>query len=105
MKKVIKEGKVAVLYSPGYGAGWFTWNSDFPQCIFSPDIVDLVLSNRSNEITDDLCKDLFETQYFYTGGACDLCVMWLEEGTRFTIDEYDGSESINIIDQIQYITA
>lgn len=27
MDKVIKDGKVAVLYSPGFGAGWFTWNN------------------------------------------------------------------------------
>ena len=25
MEKVIRDGKVAVLYSPGYGAGWSTW--------------------------------------------------------------------------------
>ena len=24
MEKVIRDGKVAVLYSPGYGAGWTT---------------------------------------------------------------------------------
>ena len=26
MQKVIRDGKVAVLYSPGYGAGWYTWS-------------------------------------------------------------------------------
>jgi hypothetical protein len=28
MEKVIRDGKVAVLYSPGYGAGWYSWNRD-----------------------------------------------------------------------------
>ena len=25
-KKYIRDGQVAVIYSPGYGAGWSTWN-------------------------------------------------------------------------------
>jgi hypothetical protein len=28
VEKYIKDGKVAVLYSAGYGAGWSTWNYD-----------------------------------------------------------------------------
>ena len=27
-EKYIKDGKVAVAYSPGFGAGWSTWNDD-----------------------------------------------------------------------------
>ena len=26
IEKVVRDGKVAVLVSPGYGAGWSTWN-------------------------------------------------------------------------------
>ena len=26
MEKVIRNGQVAVLYSPGFGAGWYSWN-------------------------------------------------------------------------------
>ena len=28
MEKIIEDGKVAVLVSKGYGAGWSTWNLD-----------------------------------------------------------------------------
>jgi hypothetical protein len=42
LKKVIRDGKVAVLYSPGFGAGWYSWNSSVPQCLFSPEIVAMV---------------------------------------------------------------
>ena len=32
MKKVIENGQVAVIYSPGFGAGWYTWNQGrFPE--------------------------------------------------------------------------
>jgi hypothetical protein len=26
MNKLIRDGMVAVLYSPDYGSGWYTWN-------------------------------------------------------------------------------
>ena len=49
MEKVIENGQVAVIYSPGFGAGWYTWNqSRFPELndgtalLFDPILVDLV---------------------------------------------------------------
>jgi hypothetical protein len=42
MKKLIRDGKVAVLYSPGFGAGWSTWNQELPELVFNPVIVDFV---------------------------------------------------------------
>lgn len=31
------------------------------------------------------------------GGADQLEVEWIEEGTRFEIHEYDGSESVRVL--------
>ena len=31
MKKVNENDEVAVLVSPGYGAGWYSWNKDYLQ--------------------------------------------------------------------------
>jgi len=92
MEKLIRDGKVAVLYSPGWGAGWFTWNTSHPECIFDPEIAKIVLREESGSI-----DDIYEKKYngdFYTGGSDDLKVMWLDEGSEFVIDEYDGNESI-----------
>lgn len=82
MKKVIRDGKVAVLYSPGYGAGWYSWSS-VEQCLFSPEIVELVEQGRQGEITDQYCEKLFGVDSFYTGGARTLKIQWLPVGTRF----------------------
>ena len=98
-KKVIRGGKVAVLYSPSYGAGWYTWNKKYPQCLFSPEIVDLVESGKKDEITTALCGYLFGLD-FYAGGALDLEIMWLPVGTAFKVDEYDGNEKIYTIDDL-----
>ena len=104
MNKVIRDGKVAVLYSPGFGAGWYTWNEDHEECIFDPDIVALVEKNDDGKYTIEIEK-LAEEKYehFYTGGAEDLRIEWLDEGQAFRIDEYDGSETIQTLDSLSLI--
>jgi hypothetical protein len=91
MNKIIRDGKVAVLYSPGFGAGWYSWNSQYPECLFDPEIVVAVENGDLNKVSD-LAIEKWEN--FYTGGSDDLKIEWLPEGTAFRIDEYDGSESI-----------
>lgn len=118
MNKVIRDGMVAVLYSPGYGAGWYSWNTKFSECLFHPDIVALV--EKKNEIEEtltytelrryenkdikaivkqieDKAKELWGEE-FYAGGARDLSIEWVREGTVFKIKEYDGSESLKFGD-------
>lgn len=105
MEKVIRDGKVAVLYSPGYGAGWYSWNSDHPEIVFHPKLVELVEQDRLDEITEEFMKEHFNIDYIYCGGADDLEIKWIEQGVAFTIDEYDGFESIQYIDKIEYLVA
>ena len=102
MKKFERDGKIAVLLSPGFGAGWFTWNSENRELLFDPEIVEAVLA-------DDRTKAarIAETKWpdGYYGGASDLVVKWVEPGTAFRIDEYDGSESFVAMDREEYIVA
>jgi hypothetical protein len=104
MEKVIRDGKVAVLYSPGFGAGWSTWNYEFPECVFDPDIVEMI----EKEIDAHEIAKFAEKKYgddFYPGGADDLRIMWLSEGTEFIINEYDGSESIQTRENTNWTVA
>lgn len=55
MEKVIRDVKVAVLISQGFGAGWYSWHSK-QELLFHPKIVELVEQNRKNEITEKLCQ-------------------------------------------------
>lgn len=96
-EKYIRNGKVAVAYSPGYGAGWATWNSDnLETLIFHPDIINMILSNRQSEIDKDWLVEHFGEEFedVYCGGASNLSIEWVPVGTQFRIDEYDGSESV-----------
>lgn len=102
MDKVIKDGKVAVLYSPGFGSGWYTWNQEFPELIFSPAIVKLVEQEKFDEL-----ETYMELKYpeVFKGGMMDLEIEWVPVGTEFRIHEYDGSENIELKEELNWLTA
>lgn len=107
MKKVIRNGLVAVLYSPGYGAGWTTWtyNKNLHEVmLFHPLIVEKVESGKEGEINNKWLVENFGEDFknVYCGGAYQLEIKWLPEGTAFTIDEYDGFEAITTLDDLIY---
>jgi hypothetical protein len=103
MKKMIRKGKVAVLYSTGYGAGWYTWNYDEgTDIVFDRDIVQAVLDKDFEK-----AKDIASKKYpnAYLGGVYNLKVAWIDKGSEFEIDEYDGAESIHVIGSRKYLKA
>ena len=102
MEKVIRNGQVAVLYSPGFGAGWYSWNSN-KELLFHPKLVEMVENNRQSEITTQWIQENLGINNVYCGGADDLQIKWLDEGTIFEIDEYDGSESIRTLENLTLI--
>jgi hypothetical protein len=94
MEKVIRDNQVAVLYSPGFGAGWSTWNTENESMLYHPMIVDIVLSNEDDwQVKAEALASLIWPDA-YLGGLQDLAVKWIPIGTLFKINEYDGSESI-----------
>ena len=107
MEKVREDGCVAVLYSPGFGAGWYTWNLSRPECVFDPDIVNLVRADASTEEIERVAREKWAQgeDYFYPGGADQLRIEWIREGLRFRIDEYDGSEQIVTEEDCEWLTA
>lgn len=108
MKKVIRDGNVAVLFSPGYGAGWYTWHNQ-EELIYHPTLIEMVEQNRQSEITEELCRTLVtnfdENDYIYVGGAEDLRIEWMPLGSQFKINEYDGAESILYKENDWWLTA
>lgn len=102
LKKVVKNGRVAVLVSPGFGAGWYTWNRHVPQCLFDPDVVAWVEADKPGTVPLQFVPD---GDYFYEGGAEDLIVEWVPENTKFRVVEYDGSERIEVLQDMDFMTA
>ena len=98
--KVVRDGHVAVLVSGGYGAGWSTWGS---VSVFDPDMVEAVERGDSPEQLVALAETLYPEEY--VGGAEQLSVRWIPEGTLFRIEEYDGSESLELASNVQWMEA
>lgn len=102
MNKLIENGKVGVVYSPGFGAGWYTWNRESPEILFDPNIVSYVETKQWNEL-----KVYVELKYpdLYLGAIGDLTVEWVPVGVQFKVTEYDGSECLEYRDSEDWLTA
>jgi hypothetical protein len=104
MEKIERDGKVAVLYSPGFGAGWSTWANDDQKEALCMDarIVGPVLAG-------DIAGAVVAAQAMfpdvYTGGADTLKVEWIKKGEAFEVREYDGSESVHVLGDSAYLVA
>jgi len=92
-----EKGEVAVAVSIGFGAGWSTWEEVSP---LDKEFNELIL-NCDFEAAEKLAKE----KGFYIGGIRNCQIVWLEKGSKFRINEYDGAESIVLLDEEDYIEA
>jgi hypothetical protein len=103
MDKLIRDGKVAVLISGGYGAGWSSWTDHESEMLFNPEIAQMVLDEKSNDEIIAVAEAKWPEAYL--GGIDGLHVVWLPVGTEFRVTEYDGAESIQIKQDTNWIVA
>jgi len=95
MKMFKKDGRTAVLVSPGFGAGFSTWNK--PGMAVDFDLVEAFLSGDMARFEYIVVEKYGENMYL--GGMDNLEVEWVDEGKKFRIEEYDGNESIEVFDE------
>ena len=99
VEKWIRDGKVAVIVSPGFGAGWSTWNTEInEETAFDKGLAELVEAGKPLAEIEAYAEQKWP-------GACllgldQLEVEWIDVGTKFTIHEYDGSESLRLIEDL-----
>jgi hypothetical protein len=104
MEKLVRDGRVAVLVSPGFGAGWYSWNNVHygDELIFDPVLAAYVDAGKIDEALTYVNMRFPEA---YRGGVEDLAVQWIPQGTAFRIHEYDGAESIEIKEDMDWVVA
>lgn len=94
-----EHGEVAILYAPGFGAGWYSWNRSIrPSMLFDPELIRLHLQNATQQTIEEYCKAKWPDAYL--GGLDQVTVTWRPAGTKFIIKEYDGYESIITLDEL-----
>lgn len=106
-EKLIRDGKVAVLYSSGYGGEWSTQEiTDAIReiVLFHPDLVRIVLGESGADFETTLQSLLANVEGEFTV-YCVPDVEWLPVGSDFMITEEDGKETIHCKDDIKWITA
>lgn len=82
--------QIGIIYSPGYGAGWSTWG-DKKQAL-DQELAKAIWDNEPYEIIEQIAKRNWPNAYL--GGLSDCIVEWVERGTQFIVEEYDGSERL-----------
>jgi hypothetical protein len=66
----------------------------------------LIDSFSTNQVQTE-AKAYFESLGYpnvYFGGFNQIEIEWVEPGTQFRIDEYDGSESLELLGEAGFIT-
>ena len=103
-----KKGEIAVLVSPGYGAGWSSWNSQYGIDLATDKrIVEKSIEFSKTDMLEkiDRCGSAEEIEFtkwlesigykaVYAGGFNQCVIEWVPKGTAIRISEYDGYESL-----------
>lgn len=102
MQKLVKDGQVAILYSPGFGAGWSTWGEPWMATDRR-----LIEAHEQGEdvaaLAQKIARDDYQVDYVCVLAAKNLRIEWVPQGMAYRIHEYDGNESVetySILDQI-----
>lgn len=103
MQKYIRDGKVAIVYSKGYGAGWSSWS---PGEVREGMMLDARIVEALLLLGEDAAKtaaaELYPEAYV---SRQDLSIEWLDVGTAFRISEYDGWEEVQTLEDAGFIVA
>lgn len=97
---MIRDGKVAVLYSPGHGAGWYTWHK-IEGLLYDPRIVEMVERGADADEIQEYCETAYDPKEYY-GGADQLAIAWVPRGSFYRVHEYDGYEVVQMPDELDW---
>lgn len=112
--RVVRNGQVAVVYSPDFGTGWTTEGfygkeDERLRRLYCPSIVyaiedgDGTYEERNNAAREAALRE-FKADPFIVNRN-DFAVRWIPLGVAFRVDVYDGSEGIEEFDASTYDVA
>lgn len=107
MKKLIINGKVAVIHSRDYGVGWSTC---YTRCwreflTMDQELAFAVLTRDLKSVTERFREVMGEDSYLGLLSIDDLKLKWIDEGSTFEVTDYDGLETVHVIGERDYLIA
>lgn len=113
----------AVLISPGFGAGWSTWEGN--ELAWRREVVEFFLAHKDDEqwmqtveyyasdwreqsAANREVSEFFKSMGYddcpYMGGFNQIKLEWVPLGVPWRIEEYDGSENLVFLSDEDYTT-
>ena len=112
VEKLVRNDRVAILISPSYGSGWYTWNSPSKKwLLWHKELVEAVEKKafeKAKEVAKKVNRELSDdddNSNLYLGALRELQIVWLPKGTLFEILEYNGNEVLRILSKEFYMEA
>jgi len=104
MKKIVKDGKVAVITAFGYNCHWYTKHKN-PALVFDPNIVKMInasvvpLSDDAEALLqlEEYCEREYGSGFY--GDYADLTVNWIPKDATFKVIMVEGYETIFVNDE------
>lgn len=82
------EGKIGVIYSPGYGVGWSTNGN--PNSALDQELANAISNNVPMSVIFRIAEINWPQQPVW--GLQTAIVRWVDKGTPFKIEVHDGNE-------------
>jgi len=109
VEKLVRDGQVAILISPNYGAGWYTWNDSRKKwMLWHKELVEAIENKnfeKAKRVAKKANQEFSNGSDIYLGAIEELQIVWLPKGTLFKVSEYDGSEFIKKFSDEIYMEA
>ena len=105
--KAVRDGKVAVLISPRFGPGWSTRRDNARHrmwCLYAPEVVAWVEAGKPGWVmrVQELAHAHSGEDAADCSAGMDLEIEWLPIGTKFRVTEQNGSEEIELADDMEW---
>lgn len=95
--------RYGVLVSHGYGSGWSSWNS--PRLAYDRKVIEYWNANhdaKPDVVAEWLEKNGYPNVYVSFSNWYNLALEWVPANVCWRIREYDGAESIEILNLAEW---
>lgn len=91
--RVIRDGKVAVIYQPHQGLGWYSEHR-IETLLFDPEIVDMIENDVSGSKIYEYCYKMNYGWSVMDTICYGLSIKWVPVSEEFRIHDSDGRETV-----------